>query len=91
MLWQVTVASTGLRSEVNLEGRYLDRGRKFYWKKERVFFALLDRTSTGKGQLVDRYPGRLSRLASASTSSSFFGLKTYIFLVISLVTLRQGL
>ena len=66
MLWQVTVASIGPRPEVGWEGGNLNREEKATGK-ERVFLTLFDRTSTGQGQLVDRFPNRLSRLAIAST------------------------
>ena len=68
MLWQVTVASTGPRPEVDREGGYLNHEGKAIGR-ERVFSALLDQTSTRQGQLVDRFSGQLSRLANASTGS----------------------
>ncbi|WKA03081.1 hypothetical protein VitviT2T_021213 [Vitis vinifera] len=59
---QVTIASTGPRSEVDREEGYLDREGKTA-RCEKVFLALLDLTSTGQGEPVNWYLGRLSRLA----------------------------
>ena len=70
MLWEVIVASTRLRPEVDREGRYLDRKGKATGR-ERMFFALFDQTLTGQQKSVDRYLGRLSLLASASIGLPF--------------------
>ncbi|RVW90253.1 hypothetical protein CK203_036778 [Vitis vinifera] len=66
MLWQVTIASIGHRPEVDREGWNLNREEEATGR-ERVFLALLDRTLTKQGQLVDRFPNRLSLLARALT------------------------
>ena len=70
MLWQVTIASIGHRPEVDREGWNLNREEEATGR-ERVFLALLDRTLTKQGQLVDRFPNRLSLLARALTGSAF--------------------
>ena len=79
MFWQVTVASTGPQPEVDQEGKATGR--------ERVFL----HSSTGQRELVDRYLGRLSRLAQCLDRFNILASKTYFFLFFSLLTLRQGL
>ena len=78
MLWQVIVASIGPRPEVDREGGYLNREGKAT-ERERVFLALLDRTSIGQGQPVNRFSGWLSWLACASIGSAFWPRKPIFF------------
>ena len=88
--WQVTVVSTGGRPDFDQEGVNINREEEATgWEK--VFFALLDRTSTEQGQPVDRFPNRLSRLARASIGSAFWSRKHFFFHFFSFLTLRQGL
>ena len=82
MFWQVTVASTGPRLEVDREGGYLDREGKATGK-ESVFCT--PRSNLG------RYPSRLSRLAQCLDRFNVLAPKTYIFIFFYLITLRQGL
>ena len=88
--WQVTVT-------LDREGKSLDReGISLDWEgktteKERVFFTPLDRTSTGKGESIDRHPSQLSLFGQTLNRFTIFYPKTYLFLVFLLQTLRQGL
>ena len=56
---------------VDQEGGNFNREEKATGK-EKVFLTLLDLTSTSQGQSVDWFPNRLSRLARASTNSTFW-------------------
>ena len=56
---------------VDREGGNLNREEKATGK-EKVFLTLLDLSSTSQGQSVDWFPNRLSRLARASTNSTFW-------------------
>ena len=78
MLWQVTIASIGLRPELDWEGRYLNQEGKAT-RRDSVFFTLLYRTSTAQREPVDQYSSRLSRLASATTGSPFWVRKPIFF------------
>ncbi|RVW65816.1 hypothetical protein CK203_007410 [Vitis vinifera] len=56
------------RSDLDQEENYLDREEKATGR-ERKFCATLDRSSTGQGQPIDRFPNRFA-MASASGKRS---------------------
>ena len=68
MLWQVTIASIGGRSDLDREGVNLNREEEATGReRESVFFTLLDWTSIRQGQPVNPFLNQLSRLAKALT------------------------
>ena len=103
MLWQVTIASTGPQPEVDRERENLNRERKATGR-EKVFFTLLDWTSTNQGQPINWFPNRstgsltgqlvpqLVELVGQSLDQfDLLALKAYLFHFFSFLTLRQGL
>ena len=76
--------STGPRLEVDREKGYLNREGKAT-RRERVFLTLLDWISTGQGEPVNRYPSQLSHLAQCLDRFNILALKTYIFMLFSLL------
>ena len=77
--WQVTV--TLYRTSIQKTNPSIEKEKLL---EERIFFffAFLDRTSTGKGEPINRYLSRLSRFGQsqlASTDSPFFARKPIFF------------
>ena len=63
MLWQVTVASTGPRPDLDWTSTrqgWGSTGKRKLLEEREGFCASLDRTLTGQGKPVDRFPNRLT-------------------------------